>query len=229
MKSTSPAARLALLATGLLLAAGFGAAQSGPAGQFRLKSPVIRNNGGSLPTEYTCDGTSASPPFTWNDPPPGTQSFAMTLHHIPPDDEVKHVYIVLYNIPANVRSLEKNSKDVGVWGMNSMRHKVGYTPPCSGGGGLKIYTATLYALSSPPNLEFKGTAPGMVTMDQLLDAIDGKVLARSSLDMVYMRGSAAPNNGRGAAAGAAGRSGDAASGRGNAAGRGAAATPAQQQ
>lgn len=225
MKFISHPARLALLVTGILVAAGTGAAQSGPAGLFRLKSPVIRNNGGSLPTEYTCDGESASPPFTWNDPPPGTHSFAMTLHHIPPDDEVKHVYIVLYNIPADVRSLAKNSKDVGVWGMNSMRHKVGYTPPCSGGGGLKIYTATLYALSSPPNLEFKGTAPGMVTMDQLLDAIDGKVLARSSLDMVYMRGSAAPNNGRGAN----GRGGDTAGGRSNATGRGTAGAASSQQ
>lgn len=200
--------RAALLSFGLWTAAVFCTAQTNSL-NFRLKSPVIRNNGGVLPQEFTCDGDSSQPPFTWNDPPAGTRSFAMTMHHIPPDDEAKHVYIVLYNIPANVRELPKNSKDIGVWGQNSMRHRTGYTPPCSGGGGLKIYTATLYALSTPPDLKFDGVAPGMVTMDQLMDAIEGKIIARTYLDVTYVRGALAPNgNGRGGGApGAAGQGG----------------------
>jgi phosphatidylethanolamine-binding protein (PEBP) family uncharacterized protein len=207
--------RSAFLAAGLCAAACICAAQTNSL-NFRLKSPVIRNNGGVLPQEFTCDGDSSQPPFTWTDPPAGTRSFAMTMHHLPPDDEAKHVYIVLYNIPANVRELPKNSKDIGVWGQNSMRRRTGYTPPCSGGGGLKIYTATLYALSTPPDLKFDGVAPGMVTMDQLMDAIEGKIIARTYLDVTYVRGALAPNgNGRGGGApGAAGQGGPGGGGRG---------------
>lgn len=183
------------LTAGLLSLTGAALAQKGaPPGpvRFRLKSPAVPNNGGSLPIKYTCDGESVSPPFTWNEPPAGTKSFAMTMHHIPPGDEAEHVYIVLYNIPADARALPENSKDIGTWGQHTMRKKEsGYTPPCSGGGGAKIYTTTLYALSVP---EIKIDAPpGMATKEQLLAAIKGKVLDSTYMDVTYLRGANAPN------------------------------------
>lgn len=190
MKTTSHVSKIVALLLGLTAAATMCCAQTYAKG-FRLKSPVIRNNGGNLPLEFTCDGEAASLPFTWSDPPEGTKSLAITMHHIPPDDEEKHVYIVLYNIPPTVRAIPKNSKDIGIWGQNSMRRTTGYTPPCSRGGGIKIYTATLYALSVD-SFDFKDTPKGMVTMDQLLDAARGKILATSTLDIVYSRGDKAP-------------------------------------
>ena len=195
MNLTIKTFRILLLATGLMSLSGMALAQKGSAPgpvRFRLKSPAVPNNGGALPIKYTCDGESISPPFTWNDPPEGTKSFAMTMHHIPPGDEAEHVYIVLYNIPANVRALPENSKDIGTWGQHTMRKKeTGYTPPCSGGGGAKIYTATLFALSVP---ELKIDAPpGLATREQLLAAMQGKVLASTYLDVTSLRGANAPN------------------------------------
>ncbi len=195
MNLTIKTFRILLLATGLMSLSGMSLAQKGSAPgpvRFRLKSSAVPNNGGALPIKYTCDGESISPPFTWNDPPEGTKSFAMTMHHIPPGDEAEHVYIVLYNIPANVRALPENSKDIGTWGQHTMRKKeTGYTPPCSGGGGAKIYTATLFALSVP---ELKIDAPpGLATREQLLAAMQGKVLASTYLDVTYLRGANAPN------------------------------------
>ena len=210
MKISIRKIRFALLTAGLLSLTGLALAQIGsPPGpvRFRLKSPAVPNNGGALPIKYTCDGESISPPFTWNEPPAGTKSFALTMHHIPPGDEAEHVYIVLYNIPGNVRALPEGSKDIGTWGQHTMRKKEsGYTPPCSGGGGAKIYTATLFALSVP---EIKIDAPpGMATREQLLAAIQGKVLASTYLDVTYLRGALAPNAAMGAAGNGAGGTGN---------------------
>jgi len=187
--------QLALLAAGLLSLTGHAFAQRGsPPGppRFRLKSPVVRNNGSALPVKYTCDGEQISPPLTWENPPAGTKSYAIIMIHIPPDDEAEHVYIVLYNIPANVDALPEDSRDIGVWGRHSMRgQETGYTPPCSGGGGIRIYTATIYALTLP---EITIDAPpGLATMAQLKAAIYGKVIDSTYLDVTYQRGSNAPN------------------------------------
>ena len=196
MTSLRTLLQITALTAGLLSLTGVTLAQKGaPAGpaRFRLKSSAVPNNGGALPIKYTCDGESVSPPFNWINPPEGTKSFAMTMHHIPPGDEAEHVYIVLYNIPADVRALPENSKDIGTWGQHTMRKKEsGYTPPCSGGGGAKIYTATLFALSVP---EIKIDAPpGLATREQLLAAIQGKVIASTYLDVTYLRGANAPNS-----------------------------------
>lgn len=181
---------LALAATALLSASGFALAQRGSAPgpvRFRLKSPVVMNNGSALPVEYTCDGESASPPLTWSNPPAGTKSYALTMHHIPPGDEAEHVYMVLYNIPASVTALPKNVKDIGTWGAHTMRGlAAGYTPPCSGGGGAKIYTITLYALSVP-EVKVEAAKGGLATMQQLREAIRGKVLDSTYLDVTYLR------------------------------------------
>jgi hypothetical protein len=103
---------------------------------------------------------------------------------------------VVYNIPANVKSLGKNTRDVGTWGVNTVNGQPEYTPPCSKGPGAKTYTLTVYALSSEPKLAFPAAR---VTMDMLLEAIHDKTLATATLDVVYARqgnqGSSAPTAG----------------------------------
>jgi phosphatidylethanolamine-binding protein (PEBP) family uncharacterized protein len=148
---------------------------------FALSSPAFPS-GGTYPVEFTCDGESASPPLAWANPPAGTRSFAVTMHHIPgPGD--KHVYMVIYNIPATVHSLGKNAHDIGDWGINTVNGRSEYTPPCSKGPGPKTYTLTVYALS-----EARLAIPASrVTMDALLAAIKDKTLATSAMDIVYSR------------------------------------------
>ncbi len=165
----------------ILLGSGFLCA----AQTFTLASPAF-TRGGAYPVEFTCDGERASPPLAWSNPPAGTRSFAVTMHHIPEPGE-KHVYLVIYNIPADVKSLAKNAHDIGAWGINTVNGQPEYTPPCSKGPGPKTYTLTVYALSS----EAKLTLPGRVTMDALLEAIKDKTLATSAMDVVYAR----PGNG----------------------------------
>lgn len=150
--------------------------------EFVLTSPEVveaRN----LPVEFTCDGTSATLPLSWKNAPAGTTSFAVVMHHIPgPGDS--HWYWVLYNIPATVRSLIKNSQGIGMLGTNSINDRTEYSPPCSKGPGPKTYTYTIYALSKAP--EF--TVPAnQVNRDTLLAAIADRTLGNATLNVVYSR------------------------------------------
>lgn len=155
-----------------------------PSEPFELRSSSIGVDG-KLPVDFTCDGSRSSPPVEWVNPPAGAKSFALTMHHIPgPGD--KHVYWVLYNIPADTRALAKNVADVGVRGINTVNSRTEYAPPCSKGPGVKKYTLTIYALSSEPKIDAQ---PSAVTMDILLDAIKDRTLGTAVLDVTYERGS----------------------------------------
>ena len=116
-------------------------------------------------------------------PPAGTKSFALVMHHIPPDGRVKW-YWVLYNIPAATTGLPKNVRDVGLLGNNSINGRTGYAPPHSKGPGPKTYVYTIYALSSPVTIDVD---PSQVSRDVLLAAMKDKILASAELRVVYSR------------------------------------------
>ena len=150
--------------------------------EFVLTSPDV-TEAGNLPKDYTCDGTSATLPLNWQNAPAGTTSFAVVMHHIPgPGDS--HWYWMLYNIPATVTALSKNSQGVGILGTNSVNGRTEYSPPCSKGPGAKDYTYTIYALSQAP--EFVVTADA-VDRDTLLAAIADRTLGSATLNVIYSR------------------------------------------
>ncbi len=147
---------------------------------FRLTSPEFKE-GGALPRRYTCDGESVSPPLTWSNPPAGTQSFALTMHHVPGPGE-EHVYWVVYNIPAAVRSVTAGDTRIGNHGVNTINNRAIYAPPCSKGPGAKWYTLTLYALSKS-----QVKLAGQASMDRLLGSIKDCTLASTNLRVSYSR------------------------------------------
>ena len=138
---------------------------------------------GTLPSKYTCDGASVSPPIAWNDAPTGTKSFAVIMHHIPPTGD-NHVYMLIYNIPSSVNSLTEKTANVGLFGINTVNGKTEYTPPCSQGPGAKLYVMTVYALSAEPVL---GVPQSKVTRDILLAAISKTTLGTAVLNVNYTR------------------------------------------
>ncbi|HYG88412.1 MAG TPA: YbhB/YbcL family Raf kinase inhibitor-like protein [Azospirillum sp.] len=57
-------------------------------------------DGGPIPPKYTADGENVSPPLEWNDPPPGTRSYALIVDDPDaPRGVFKHWAI--YNIDGN--------------------------------------------------------------------------------------------------------------------------------
>lgn len=139
--------------------------------------------GNRLPAEYTCDGSSSTLALIWSGAPAETKSFVVIMHHVAPDNVI-HWYWVLYNIPADVTSLPKNVRGVGLLGNNFNTGKAGYAPPCSQGPGDKTYTYTVYALSAEPQISLPAE---QISREVMLAAIQNITLASAKLNVVYAR------------------------------------------
>jgi phosphatidylethanolamine-binding protein (PEBP) family uncharacterized protein len=150
---------------------------------FALTSNVAVE-GGALPADYTCDGTSASPPLAWANAPANTKEFALLMTTIPVTGAIKYNW-VLSGIPASTSSLIRNTSGVGTAGVGSDGPIAGYQSPCSQGPGLKTYTFTLYALSASPSLS---VAANTVAGAALATAISSITLGSSTLNLTYTRG-----------------------------------------
>jgi len=153
-----------------------------PTWSMQLESPAVGADG-LLPVAFTGDGAGISPPLAWKAAPEGTKAFALIMHHLDPEGKTKW-YWTLYNIPSGVSSLPQNVKGVGTFGCNSVNREIGYAPPHSKGPGPKTYVITLYALSSLLDVKFPAE---QVNRDVLLEAMKGRILASSSLNVVYSR------------------------------------------
>lgn len=159
-------------------------------GGFVLTSPEVAD-GGSLPADYTGDGSGTTLPLEWKGAPTGTKSYALIMDHLAPGNEMKS-YWVMWDIPAKVTNLPKNVKGVGKLGVG-FKGEEGYEPPHSQGPGEKTYVLHVYALSAEP--QPKATGRGGVTREDLLAAMDGKILAKADLSVVYSRGGATAGGG----------------------------------
>jgi len=155
------------------------AAISKPLAGFQLTSAEIKADG-LLPIDYTGDGAGATLPLAWSGAPAGTKSYALIMHHIDPEGVAKW-YWTLYDIPASVTTLPKNTRDIGKTG-TGFKGNVGYEPPHSKGPGPKTYTLTLYALSGPAKVT---VPPAAVNRAVLLAAIRDSVLATAELKVTY--------------------------------------------
>jgi len=157
--------------------------QSDGAFQIELTSTAF-DKGEMIPEQYTCDGKDTSPPLGWSNAPEGTKSFALICDD--PDAPVgTWVHWVLYNIPGDAQALSEGQPKSKVlpngatqgkngWG------KFGYGGPCPPSGKHRYYFK-LYALSKTLELD-----PG-ASKAQLLEAMDGHVLAEGQLKGKYKR------------------------------------------
>ncbi len=175
----------------ILSSLGSGYAQGGQQGdaprvavvdRLQLRSSAVGKDG-VLPTEFTGDGSSISPPLEWNKGPEGTKGYAVIMHHIDPQGVAKW-YWTLYDIPATTQSLPKGVKNIGTFGTNGINGRFEYAPPHSKGPGKKVYIITINALSGPPS--FPHPEP-RVDREQLLAAMKGLILTSSELKVNYTR------------------------------------------
>ena len=155
--------------------------QAKHSGNFSLRSPGV-TEGAALPIEFTGDGEGSSPSIEWKGAPAGTKSFAVVMDHLAPGNEMK-CYWTIWDIPPEVTSLPKNSRNVGTLG-TGFRGRQGYEPPHSQGPGLKTYTIHVYALATMPRID-KPTSE--VTREVLLTAIKDSILDSADLNVTYTK------------------------------------------
>jgi len=152
--------------------------QGASAMSFTLSSTAFPP-GGDIPSKYTCSGADVSPALSWNDPPAGTQSFALIADD--PDAPVgTWVHWVAYDLPAGARQLPEAVPKTeaiaggGVQGQNDF-HKTGYGGPCPPPGKPHRYYFKLYALDSKLSLK-----PG-ATKKVVEAAMEGHILAQAEV------------------------------------------------
>ena len=140
--------------------------------------------GGMIPSQYTCDGQNVSPPLAWSGVPEGTKTLALIADD-PDAPRGTWVHWVVYNIPASEKGLAENAParenlDSGArQGTNDFK-KTGYGGPCPPSGTHR-YFFKLYALDAELNL------PPGATKDQLLKVMEGHTLAQGQLMARYKR------------------------------------------
>lgn len=109
--------------------------------------------GGSIPSQYTCEGKDLSPPLAWSGLPDNAKSVAMIVDDPDAPDPAKpqrvYVHWVAYNIPTQASSLPENASKAGMpsgatQGKNDWGN-AGYGGPCPPIGRHR-YFFKLYAL-----------------------------------------------------------------------------------
>ena len=105
----------------LSLAAACAVALSPAAHAFDVTSADMRDHGTlsgrQVLNGFGCTGSDTSPQLAWSDPPPGTQSFAVTLYDPDAPTGSGWWHWVVYDIPADVRSLRAGAGDAESGGL----------------------------------------------------------------------------------------------------------------
>ncbi len=151
---------------------------------FTLSSPAFEN-GGEIPGKYTCVGDDISPELVWENPPDATSGFALICEDTDAPGAA-WVHWVIWGIPPAVRKLPEGVPldpvlDNGAGqGITDFR-RLGYGGPCPPPGRPHRYFFKLYALDRAILLPPGGTK------EDLLAAIDGHILAETSLMGTFKR------------------------------------------
>ncbi len=161
-----------------------------------VTSTSLKKTGFLLP-EFTCEGTDSSPHIAWDDVPEETQSIAVVAEDLDLAGAVASHWAV-WGLSPDVRELPTGASVSGelpagvVQGINA-HGQPGYKGPCpppkvlyEAGRCLQTgfvsdpYRWSVYALEKEVSL-----GPD-ATRDDLLQAIDGSILASGSLDVKYI-------------------------------------------
>src|ERR1019366_3211950 len=140
--------------------------------------------GGSIPSLYTCDGKDISPPLSWFGEPAGTKSFALIADD-PDAPRGTWVHWVLWNLPATAHELKEPLPAIphlpsGAHQGKNDSGESGYGGPCPPSGTHR-YFFKLYALDAMMSLK-SGTSKS-----QLEAAMKGHVIGQATLMGVYSR------------------------------------------
>jgi Raf kinase inhibitor-like YbhB/YbcL family protein len=191
MRRTIVNATLALIVgTALgLFAATSGAQTQGGAGQggrgggrgFNLPPLLMESDafpdGGIVPQKYAGRG-GVQPAFKFSNAPQGTLSYALIFHDIDvalmgSTNDVLHWLV--WNIPASANGIPEGKLPEGaVQGKNITGQNVYMGPGAPAGPRYHHYTFELYTLNATLDL------PATAGRDELLKAIDGKVVAKAA-------------------------------------------------
>lgn len=151
---------------------------------FTVTSPNFHDDG-PLPRTaefgvgFGCNGKNIAPTLNWRGVPAGTMGFALTMNDVDAPVAGGFHHWIVYNIPAQVRSI--NGHNTFTQGTNSFG-MTGYDGPCPPPTGqIHHYIFTIYALSVS---HIPGNA---LTFEALLQAISNDVVGATSTIGTFKR------------------------------------------
>lgn len=147
-----------------------------------LTSPAFEN-GGKIPSEYTCDGQNINPELNISGLGPQAKCLVLIMDDPDVPEVVRKdrmwVHWVVFNIPPNTSRIPKNSQPHGTPGMNT-GNQLNYMGPCPPDREHRYYFK-LYALDCMLDL------PRGATKSDVEKGMEGHILAKAELMGLYER------------------------------------------
>lgn len=154
---------------------------------FSVRKPMISikssafQDGGSIPSQYTCDGQDQLPPLHWQDVPATTKSITIICDD-PDAPGGTWVHWVVFNLPPDMNHIDSVAdvtQTSAIVGTNSWG-KQNYGGPCPPSGEHR-YFFKIYALDTTLSLGKNATKQAVE------DAMSGRILAEGRLMGRYAR------------------------------------------
>src|SRR2546430_9740828 len=152
---------------------------SSTAGEKKMKiTSSAFQQGGSIPSKFTCDSTDTSPPLQIEEIPSSAKSLALIVDD-PDAPSGLFTHWIVWNISPQTNGIAEGTAPNGVQGTSDFG-KSGYGGPCPPSGTHRYYFK-IFALDRELNL------PSATKRNQLDAAIKGHVVARAELMGRYSR------------------------------------------
>jgi Raf kinase inhibitor-like YbhB/YbcL family protein len=143
----------------------------------KITSSVFQQ-GGNIPSKFTCDGADTSPPLQIQEVPPTAKSLVLIVDD-PDAPSGLFTHWIIWNISPQASTIAEGSAPKGVEGMNDFG-KSRYGGPCPPSGTHR-YFFKIFALDKELDL------PAGSKRAQLDTAIKGHVIAQGELMGRYSR------------------------------------------
>lgn len=134
--------------------------------------------GGNVPSKFSCDGANTSPPLQVSDVPSGAKSVVLVVDD-PDAPSGLFTHWTVWNIPPQTSTIAEGSTPKGVQGTNDFG-KSSYGGPCPPSGAHRYYFK-IFALDRGLDL------PSGAKRSQLDAAMKGHVIAQGQLMGRYAR------------------------------------------
>ena len=134
--------------------------------------------GGNIPSKFTCDGGDSSPPLRIAEIPSGAKTLALVVDD-PDAPSGVFTHWIVWNISPQTSAIAEGSAPQGVQGTNDFG-KSGYGGPCPPSGTHRYYFK-IFALDRELNL------PAGAKRNQLDAAMKGHVVAEGELKGRYAK------------------------------------------
>jgi Raf kinase inhibitor-like YbhB/YbcL family protein len=134
--------------------------------------------GTSIPSKFSCDGTNTNPPLQISDVPPEAKSLVLIVDD-PDAPNGTFTHLVVWNISPQTRTIGEGSAPKGVQGTNDFGRS-GYGGPCPPSGSHRYYFK-IFALDRELDLPFGAKR------SQLDAAMKGHVVGQGELMGRYSR------------------------------------------